>query len=492
MSTPPSPSPTNSDILHVILARLDDITSENQNLRADVARLSAINTQTATQHRQDVIRNSRASLRMDPSATLTQANLPVPVTGAVGLTPASRFRRRLTDAEVLASPLSPLPAIPDRITSSTASTVNRAAATSEQEEKDPDSPTGAGAAAASTTVTHTVKTAWKTNDKGLALLVKKLDPPPVLSGTPDDKITDVRQWVEAADEYMDMHLGEESEGGRLQLVIQWTTGAPKDWLRAKRREAVALLREGIIEYAVEWKEVKHHFIESMEGPQYRLLQRAELEGLRLGKGKCKTVLYLNSEFDRLAVRLWPSGTDLSTFDYVLGDEYGQIIRRSDLSLWRDIHSGLGIPQTLVEWKAKTAAAWAARLVIAQGQSTASHSYPAQPTRWGGHAARAGVGTTTSERTAVHHVEASDEPSDTWQRQEGEQESASLQQVSAAPHRRGPGSSSGYQLSEEERALLMGAGRCFRCYAKGHRSADASCPGRGKPKRKPTATELGKA
>jgi hypothetical protein len=475
MSTsPPSPPSADTNILQHILSRLDLITTENQTLRADLARLTTANTQTALQQRQEVIRNSRASLRMDP----TTRTMPSPAADALdiaaGMTPETRFRRRLTTAEMLvqASPLSPSPPIPVTAGPGTA------AVEMTEEEKDSDvlNPTAAGARTKQTG-------SWTTNEKGLALLVKKLEAPPVLSGSPDDKVTDARQWVTAADEFMDIHLGAGSEGGRLQLVIQWTAGAPKDWLRQKRREVEALLQEGRVDYAVEWKEVKHEFIEMMEGPQYRLLQRTELEALRLGRGKCKTVLFLNSEFDRLAVRLWPSGTDLTALDLVLGDEYGQIIQRSDITLWQDIHRGFGIPQTLAEWKSKTATAWAARQVINRSQSGVT--VKDAPNRWGGQSLRS-----NGEKAAIHNVDAALEgPKETWQRLEGEQEPASLQQVSASPRRQAGGGSSQYQLSEEERTKLMAAGRCFQCFVKGHRSADASCPGRGKPRRKPTLEDL---
>ena len=44
--------------------------------------------------------------------------------------------------------------------------------------------------------------------------------------------------------------------------------------------------------------------------------------------------------------------------------------------------------------------------------------------------------------------------------------------------------------KDEMKKLMAAGRCFKCYAKGHRASDDSCPRRGKPnERKPTVEEL---
>jgi hypothetical protein len=461
----------NTNLLRTILARLETVTNDNRELRETVDRLSAADTQSAVQQRQVLIHHSRASIRGDPT---------VPFTGS--LTPATTFRRRLTRAEELTTPQSSYPTL----NVAPASEPEHAAMTSDDDndEKHMDSPRAPPI---------TKPTApWKTNDKGFALLIKKLDPPPMFTGSPTDTISDVRRWVVHTDEYLDIYLGVGVEGGRLRLVIQWTEGPPKDWLMQKRKEVATLVQRGRLEYEAEWKEIKHEFIELLEGPQYRLLQRAELEKLRLGQRNCKTPLFLNSEFDRLAVRLWPSGTDLTVFDLVLGDEYGKIIERSDISLWEDIHRGLGIPQTLADWKAKTATAWAARQVVTRGRAMPRDSFHRQGGYWRGT-------TRTEEKSTVNQVQAmpSDNEHETVTSDELPNSGAQLQRVQTVINRQGdrnqtPQKKPGLFLTDDEVRKLMAAGRCFRCYQKGHVGSDPSCPGRGKPRRKPTAEELGKA
>jgi hypothetical protein len=466
----------NITLLRTILARLDTVTNDNRELRETVDRLSAADTQGAHQQRHVLIQHSRASVRGDPT-----------VLPAGSLTPATTFRRRLTRAEELTTPQRSYPTL--GVPPSAASEPEHGAATSDDDndEKQIDSPSGAPPIAKPTGP-------WKTNDKGFALLIKKLDPPPMFTGSPTDTINDVRRWVVHTDEYLDIHLGVGVEGGRFKLVIQWTEGPPKDWLMQKRKEVATLVQRGHLEYEAEWKEIKHEFVELLEGPQYRLLQRAELEKLRLGQRNCKTPLFLNSEFDRLAVRLWPSGTDLAVFDFVLGDEYGKIIERSDLSLWEDIHRGLGIPQTLADWKAKTATAWAARQVVTRGRATLTPRGNFH--RQGGYGR--GV-TTTDEKTTVNQVQAraGENEDETVTSDELPDSGAQLQRVQAVTNRQGdrtqtPQKKPGLFLTDDEVRKLMAAGRCFRCYQKGHVGSDPSCPGRGKPRRKPTAEELGKA
>lgn len=321
---------------------------------------------------------------------------------------------------------------------------------------------------------------WSTNDRGLAQLVKKLEPPPMYTGdTQKDKITDLRQWVVRADDYMDIHMGEGVEGGRLQVVIQWTGGAARDYLKQKKKELDLLYEQGQLSYPAEWVEIKHDFINSFEGEQYRMLQRVELEALRLGHGKCRTPMMLNAEFERLASRLWPSGTDLATFDHVLGDEYGKIIERSDLNLWRDVYRG-GIPQTLSEWKTRTAAAWGARQIVNQRTSGGRPTF--------GRGYRANVG--EREALPVNELQAAeDDDKDDLQETGRADPSSTVEVQQASAGSRAP--RSGVQLSEDMRKQLMAKGLCFSCYKRGHRARDVNeCPNKGKrATRLPSKDEL---
>ena len=316
-----APESLTTQELRELVTALQDLRIENRDIQE---KLLAVQAQGAVDQRHRVIANSRASLHLLP---------PTPFPSP--LAPPSRpsnplFVRRLTVAEKLQTPRTPAPA-------------SRAIGLPNVEDEELLNPTSNDVATdpEQKHMQMPQRTSpWSTNDKGLALLVKKLEPPPTYTGdTQKDKISDLRQWVARADDYMDIHMGEGMEGGRLQVVIQWTGGAAKDYLKQKKKELDLLYEQGQLTYPAEWVEIKHNFINAFEGEQYRMLQRVELEALRLGHGKCRTPMMLNAEFERLASRLWPSGTDLASFDHVLGDEYGKIIERSDLNLWRDIYRG---------------------------------------------------------------------------------------------------------------------------------------------------------
>jgi hypothetical protein len=465
-ASPPSasiPDALTTQDLQALFTMLQELKTENRDMQQ---RMLALQAQGIADQRQQVISNSRASLHFLPPT-------PSPVLSPSPLAPPPRapnpsFLRRLTMAEKLQMPRTPAPR-------------HRTIGLSNVDEEQPvPIPSDEDDNHHEKLTQMAQKTpSWSTNEKGLALLVKKLEPPPMYSGdTQRDKITDLRQWVARADDYMDIHMGEGVEGGRLQVVIQWTGGAAKDYLKQKKKELDLLYEQGQLTYPAEWVELKHDFINAFEGEQYRMLQRVELEALRLGQGKCRTPMMLNAEFERLASRLWPSGTDLAVFDHVLGDEYGKIIERSDLNLWRDIYRG-GIPHTLSEWKTRTAAAWGARQIVSQRVTSGRFTF--------GRGYGRNVEQTPLPVNELHA--AGEEDGDHPQESDlvDSTSSVDLQQASIGP--RAP--RTGVQFTEDIRKQLMAKGLCFSCYKRGHRARDVNeCPNKGKrATRLPTKEEL---
>ncbi len=460
-SSPSASSPdtlTNQD-LQALFAVLQELKTENREMQH---KMLALQAQGVSDQRQQVISNSRASLHL-LSPTPSSSPLAPPPRAS-----NPSFLRRLTMAEKLQTPRFAAPG-------------HRILGRPNEEEEQPIPASSDEDSNHQEKLTQIPQNtpSWSTNEKGLALLVKKLEPPPMYTGdVQKDKITDLRQWVARADDYMDIHMGEGVEGGRLQVVIQWTGGAAKDYLKQKKKELDLLYEQGQLSYPAEWVELKHDFINAFEGEQYRMLQRVELEALRLGQGKCRTPMMLNAEFERLASRLWPSGTDLAGFDHVLGDEYGKILERSDLNLWRDIYRG-GIPHTLSEWKTRTAAAWGARQIVSQritgGRSTFGRAY----------------GRNLEQRPLpVNELHTTEEEVSNHDQESDMADSSSpvdLQQTSIA--NRAP--RTGVQLPEDIRKQLMAKGICFNCYKRGHRARDVNeCPNKGKrATRLPTKEEL---
>ena len=321
------------------------------------------------------------------------------------------------------------------------------------------------------------------HQKRLNQLYKKLDAPPTFSGDESkDKITDVREWVDVTDDYLRLHLqpSDLKKSGIIPFVLARTRGAAHDWLKIKMEETRALRQRGELDGDVHWDELKNAFIEAFEGHEFRVLRKLELESLRLGQGDCKTIVLLNARFNQLARRLYPSGTELAALDAVLADEYGKIIERSDLNLWRDVHK-MGIPVTLMEWKELTAQAWGSREIIRRKTEMFHKQMSSKP--YGGISAKGYVRTLpSSAQVAVNEVDHQSPERETgeWERMEGEplSSSASVQAIHSNPRQGGgvwQGAGGTRQGPQHDRTLrtlqqrqqLMREGKCFWCCQAGH-------------------------
>jgi hypothetical protein len=228
--------------------------------------------------------------------------------------------------------------------------------------------------------------------------------------------------------------------------------------------------------------------------------KQRMESLAYGRGKCRDILSFNQEFETLRVKLYPTSSTDVAMSRVMADAYGNAIRRGDSELYVEalrfltIAGGLNPNQQpeLSEWKA--AAAEAARIRGVQREAQRS----IQLTSGGRGGWRA-----QPDRAAVNQLQQTNPAARsetellTSERQEGEQEPADgpgdAQANAAGVRRQGEPDSRQQRprfLAEDEMKKLMAAGRCFKCYGKGHRASDATCPGKGKPNlRRPTAEEL---
>jgi len=310
-----------------------------------------------------------------------------------------------------------------------------------------------------------------------------------------------RDWVEVVDDFFDCMVGPGYDGEyALTFVKNNLRGPAHDWMKAK----VSLFQEAMVHgdlpesmrQNLRWSEVKKLLVEAFESPQYQVMKRFELQELRLGQGKHKTLPIFNAAFDKLSRRLWPIGTDFENntiLDRVLADEYSLILERSDLYLWRDVvKTG---PRTLAQWKAHTATAWSAREVL-RSHERKNYRERSAGGRGGQSGFRAqggaGGGSAALQEMGVEQFE-----------YEGEQEEdvpaqapAAAQQMQAGrgvnrgtPSRPPPPSRGPRLLTDEQMRTVWDKRLCLQCYKPGHRIGEAACKEKGKPRRKPTDAEL---
>lgn len=308
-------------------------------------------------------------------------------------------------------------------------------------------------------------------------LYKKLDAPPTFSGDESkDKITDVREWIDITDDYLRLHLEPSDllKGGIIPFILVRTRGAAHDWLKTKMEEVSTLQKRGKLDKEIQWEELKNSFIEAFEGHEFRVLRKLELESLKLGHGDCKTIVLLNAKFDQLSRRLYPSGTELAALDAVLADEYGKIIERSDLNLWRDIHR-MGIPTTLMQWKELTAQAWGSREIIRR--KTDFHNNNRRGYGGGGMVRGYGKPTSSSSQVTINELDHQLSEGETaeWERMEGEPSASATIQTMSNNTQQSTREGQNVQGTKpaqhgrtfQQRQQLMKEGKCFWCCRAGH-------------------------
>jgi hypothetical protein len=442
-------------LLQQVMRMDEEMSSMRRHNEQLTERLERMQQQEVQRQRHGVIANSRASILIHASPGEPSSSPLQPPALPLGQS-TSAFTRRLTVAEQLSSPYTPARPVG-----------------MEAPQVYPTQDSRGG----NSTATYTE------DREGLEQLARKTERPVRFSGDTSKDKTDVRTWVEGVNSYLNIFLRQGSEKGRLSHVVAMTEGAAQRWLLTKKDETDRLYAAGRLDQPAEWVDIQPLFLEYFEGPQYRMMLRAEMETLRLGKGKCKDITTFNSEFDRLRVRLYTASNQLGDMDIVCGDEYGKAVLRSDATLWADVYK-LGIPVTLEEWKTKTATAWAARQAVAavMGGGRAGYgSGSGRPSYYSGqqqqqHTARANRMQTNERGT--------EEEGETWPREEGQPEAgAAAQAVAVQPSRRNK------HLKHEPMQTLKKMGACFLCYQKGHMISSCPCPTNKLPQRAPTAEEL---
>ena len=331
-------------------------------------------------------------------------------------------------------------------------------------------------------------------------LLKKAKTPPTFSGNEaDDEVKEVRDWVEVVDDFFDCVVGPGYDGeSALTFVKNNLRGPAHDWMKSK----VSLFQEAMahgglpesMRQNLRWSEVKKLLVEAFESPQYQVMKRFELQELRLGQGKHKSLPIFNAAFDKLSRRLWPIGTDFENnviLDRVLADEYSHILERSDLFLWRDVvKTGA---RTLAQWKAHTATVWSAREVL-KSYERKQYRERSAGGRGGQFGFRSGTqGGVGSGIAALQRMDVDEDQDEGVQETDTpgapETSAAAQQMQTSTGGNKGAPARGPRVLTDEQMKIVWDKRLCLQCYKPGHRIGQAACKEKGKPRRKPTVEEL---
>jgi hypothetical protein len=322
----------------------------------------------------------------------------------------------------------------------------------------------------------------------LAKILSKREKPERFSGEKEKEREEVETWVDDVTSYLDSQFGQLAHRDRygqleLQMAVSFTTGTARKWLDAFHET----------DGTRTWRSIKGPFIEFIRGGrESRALWMEKMQTLVYGKGKCKTLLELEKEFEQLRIKLYPTSSADPAMNEVVGRLYGDAIRRGSIDLYTEILRCLaGNEQpALSEWKSAAARGEQILSLTAQNRRAAPAGGAQQGWRHGNRFAplhRASVNEVSGDQ-AAYEGEGERDEGETEDTEEG-QRTAKLQQVQVRKGlSRGPPPRP-LLLTTDEYRKVLDKQLCFQCYKPGHRIGDATCKEKGQKKRKPTKEEL---
>jgi hypothetical protein len=341
---------------------------------------------------------------------------------------------------------------------------------------------------------------------------------PFYADSTKDKGRTVVQFLDSINMVMNTFFTDPNSPHQLTVVrLQLRDGALR-WLQGKEtalREAAANEGRDLTKQPLSWQdEVEEEFVRAHLGTDLPELWLAQLRALQLGKGKTKTPIELDSQFDTLARHVYPTHTTAELEgSMLLAETYGECVASGQPQLFdriMEIHT----PSTLREWKIALTKQWnAAERVRARkaAQSTSSGQGYRASSEGGWRGGRGGrgwqqqinVGRAPALNAVSARAEGSEDRSAAGENYtvEGEYDDQQLAAMSSGRGGRGGprgrqggrgggggngGGSGGANLPPELKKLYSEE-RCFRCKQIGHRQM--ACPLPPKPRDQEQVTQV---
>ena len=409
-------------------------------------------------------------------ATRTAADtLPMPPSALKAAT--RRTARRVTYPQPDTTPFS----TPHKPTSAATRADEGSTETDEETdgERTTDSETETAAAAASAAGEKKKKKAVKLPLKDVLSMMRSAVEPFYADSSKDNGTT-VLDFVENVETAMSDVISDQPEY-KLVVVRRFLEEGALRWFNEKIKELQEASQEPI-----SWEhDVRRDFIRAHTGIDTPELWLAKLGTLRLGKGKTKTPIELDSQFDSIARHIHPTATAGDKgVDFSLCTQYSSIIAASNKEMWKSILRSQP-HASLKEWKKAVALQWNAETQIRARDDQDRLAYSQTEWRRG----KGGRGGSTSGAfsplVGVKAMDADDGAGveDEDSTGEGQTDSATLN--AAAGNRqaqrggrggrggRGRGGSTQRTPWTEEKKRLYDEQLCFNCKEGGHKASD--CP-----------------
>lgn len=317
----------------------------------------------------------------------------------------------------------------------------------------------------------------------------KVPQPEKFAGTTKDK-AESHNWLSSVADWLRMVVGDQPEEVKVMMFGSVLTGQARGWFEAEKVKATATRQPLTLKYLFDSFQVMYS-----EGRSHISLQQ-EFAALTYKQGKCRDLASTDSQFDHLAFTLYPGTLPDSSADQLLGQLYGEVIRRGDYELWCEATRSR--PKSLAEWKEAVQTSYEVLRGQRAGRGGSNRSAGSQWQNRGG-ATGSGPNVRLQHVNTDHGDDEKGQPDGDVELKADAGESSTVAAMQTANRGgRGPnkpsgkgqnGVSNGFELTPEQREALMKAGRCFACYQKGHSSRGCLLPREKRPNRAPTAEEL---
>ena len=310
----------------------------------------------------------------------------------------------------------------------------------------------------------------------LAKIMSKMNKPVTFSGEKEKEQEEVEAWADDVSNYLASQFG--TLQGRYP-AFEWTlllslmTGTARQWVESARS----------VNPRTTWEVLKPRFVQFISGGrESRTLHLEQMKALVYGKGKCKDLLSLEREFERLRVKLYPSSSTSPEMNEVVGRWYSEIIERGDVDLYAEMLRGLGAKEqpTLSDWK--TAAVHALRI-----REILTPSRRASQLAGRGRDFYRNQGQARTSSVPANAMDGGEGDEGEGETMDLDAEAAQIEgrPKSGRPSR--PPGKRGFRLPDEVYRKVMEKRLCLQCYKPGHRIGD--CKEKGKNRRMPTEQEL---
>ena len=304
-------------------------------------------------------------------------------------------------------------------------------------------------------------------------------PEPEKFGGSSKEKAQARGWLLSVKRWLELTTDDDDDHHRVLMFATLLKDSALQWFNNMQVRAETNRTELTLQLVFDT------FVKTYEGSVTLKVSEGKLSTLIYGKGDCKDLAAMDSEFDRLTQEVYPGWEEHVVSRRMLGETYSGIIQRGDIVLWEkamDLQ-----PSTVEEWKAAVQTAYSIlenkKAAMARGEGRASsHTKPVSTFSSFSTTPRA-TATVKLQQTQTNAVK----DRSTMEREEGEPEENDGEELAKADASKSP--PLGDHLTFAQRQSLMRLGKCWNCIQKGHIAKE--CPQHGKSgyPRKPTKDDL---